>query len=674
MNKKPAIYSISRVLLALTVLAGTLHQSTVPAVAATQFDIRGPAGSVRFGTSVAVLPNGNIVVTDPHYDGGMGVKAGAVYLYHGATGALISMLTGTRAGDSVGSGGVTVLSNGNYLVRSRWWDNGAILDAGAVTWGNGASGVSGPVSALNSLVGSQANDQVGYDGVIALSNGNYVVCSASWDNGSALDAGAATWGNGAGGVTGPVSPLNSLVGSQANDRVGHWCDVTELSNGNYVVRSSYWDNGASADAGAVTWGNGLSGVSGPVSALNSLVGSSVNDNVGGVIALSNGNYVVFSSDWDNGAIVNAGAVTWGNGASGVSGPVSALNSLVGSQDYDGVGSYGVTALSNGNYVVSSISWKNGDIAQAGAVTWGDGTSGVTGPVTVANSLVGSQANDQVGYEGVTALSNGNYVVRSRFWDNAGIADVGAVTWGDGTSGVAGPVTVANSLVGSRAGDQVGYRAGNPGVTALSNGNYVVHSPHWDNAGIADAGAATWGFGASGVTGPVSAVNSLVGSQANDQVGSAGVTALSNGNYVVSSPAWNNGAIAAAGAVTWGAGTAGVTGTVTANNSLVGSQDNDQVGFQGVTALGNGNYVVKSRYWDNALSADAGAVTWDFGESGTFGSINAGNSVRGLAAGGGIYLVFQYDASNRQLVVGRPADNIVTLFKLKSEVYLPVVSK
>ena len=83
MNTKPAIYSISRVLLALTVLAGMLHQSTLPAVAATQFDILGPAGSVRFGTSVTVLPNGNIVVTDPDYNGGIGVKAGAVYLYSG---------------------------------------------------------------------------------------------------------------------------------------------------------------------------------------------------------------------------------------------------------------------------------------------------------------------------------------------------------------------------------------------------------------------------------------------------------------------------------------------------------------------------------------------------------------------------------------------------------------
>ena len=56
---------------------------------------------------------------------------------------------------------------------------------------------------------------------------------------------------------------------------------------------------------------------------------------------------------------------------------------------------------------------------------------------------------------MTALSNGHYVVSSPFWDIGAVADAGAVTWGDGTSGVTGAVTVTNSLVGSQAGDQVG---------------------------------------------------------------------------------------------------------------------------------------------------------------------------------------------------------------------------
>src|SRR5262249_36284831 len=41
----------------------------------------------------------------------------------------------------------------------------------------------------------------------------------------------------------------------------------------------------------------------------------------------------------------------------------------------------------GNYLVASFSWHSG----AGAATWGSGTVGVSGTVSVANSLVGDTA-------------------------------------------------------------------------------------------------------------------------------------------------------------------------------------------------------------------------------------------------------------------------------------------
>ena len=55
----------------------------------------------------------------------------------------------------------TALSNGNYVVSSTLWDNGAVADAGAVTFGNGVTGVTGVVNAANSLVGGTAGDWVG---------------------------------------------------------------------------------------------------------------------------------------------------------------------------------------------------------------------------------------------------------------------------------------------------------------------------------------------------------------------------------------------------------------------------------------------------------------------------------------------------------------------------------
>jgi hypothetical protein len=853
------------------VLSGPLgpaqaHAATIP------IDLPGPPGSVRFGTSVTVLPNGNFVVTDPSYN----MNSGAVYLYS-PNRVLISRLTGNLMGDTVGDGGITVLTNGNYVVSSPYWsssvsdhalgavtwcseltgcsgtvsasnslvgsttfdevgdnnfgggvialtngnyvvtspnwDNGSVVDAGAVTWGDGTSGTTGVVSTTNSLVGSTADDEVGgdfYGRVTALTNGNYLVRNSAWDNGRVVDAGAVTWGNGAGGTTGVVSAANSLVGSTLNDRVGNVFDgVTELTNGNYVVSSINWDlDETHADVGAVTWGSGTTGVVGPISAANSLVGTSASapvgnrylddlgvtaltngnyvvsspfwgpdgtasywgavtwgsgtagvagqisaanslvgshslDYVGQVIALTNGNYVVSSPDWAlDGTHPHAGAVTWGNGSSGITGPVSASNSLVG-HSLVCVGDGGVIALANGNYVVSSPAWY--DEAQGpiniGAVTWGNGTTGTTGMVSTTNSLVGGSTYDSVGDGGLIALTNGNFVVISRSMGNG----VGTVTWVNGSGVTTGVVSAANSLVGSTADDQVGGGLWSSGVIALTDGNYVVSSPWWDNGDTTDAGAVTWGNGTNGTTGVVSAANSLVGSSADDQVGSTfwdgGVITLADGNYVVSVPQWDNGGVVDAGAVTWGDGASGTTGPVSAANSLVGSTLGDLVGggsffgAAGVTALTNGNYVVNSPDWSSVTGV--GAVTWGDGTSGTAGAVSAANSlvntsandlafhsstltllpdgnasmhfpswsdgsndgavsliagspcstvgpvraansVLGTSANGGDSMVSDYDAARTQLIVGRPWDNRVTILRCQAGptywFYLPVVIK
>ncbi|HOD08454.1 MAG TPA: YDG domain-containing protein, partial [Myxococcota bacterium] len=571
------------------------------------------------------VSTGNVVVASP-YDKTAATSAGAVRLYRMSDGSLLSTLTGAKANDQVGSGGVTALTNGNYVVNSPLWDNGATADAGAVTWGNGTTGINGTVAIGNSLAGSNASDQVGSGGVTALTNGNYVVSSKFWNNGETPDAGAVTWGSGTAGVKGAVSAANSLVGSSKNDQVGSG-GVTALTNGNYVVASPVRDIGEQPDAGAVTWGDGTKGVKGAISAANSLVGKYYSSAVGsgGVSALPNGNYVVVSPSCEYGK----GAVTWGNGTTGIIGQVSKDNSLMGSMFYDYVGVGGVTVLTNGNYVVVSTMWHNGETGWAGAVTWGSGTVGVKGYVSAANSLVGSSKDDGIGSGGITALTNGNYVVASPIWNNGAVADAGAVTWGSGTAGVKGAVSAANSLVGSTKSDRIGS-GGITGITALTNGNYVVASPIWDNGATADAGAVTWGSGTAGVKGAVSDGNSLVGSTANDKVGSGGIKALTNGNYVVASPVWDNGATADAGAVTWSSGTTGISGAVTADNSLVGSTATDQVGSGGITALTNGNYVVISPFWNGAMT-DAGAVTWGSGTTGISGAVSADNSLVGSKA-------------------------------------------
>lgn len=612
----------------------------------TQTDIVGPTGSGQFGYSVTILPNGNIVVTDPGFDlPGPIQDVGAVHLYDGATLSLISTLTGSTAFDYVGNAGITVLTNGNFLVVSRLWDNGPLEAAGAVTWVDGDVGLSGPISPANSLVGATAFDYIGRYGVTALTNGNYVVRSADWDDGGITDVGAVTWGNGSTGTVGPVSAANSLVGSTSGDQIGNY-GVTSLTNGHYVVASALWDNGGIANAGAVTWGDGTTGISGQVTVTNSLVGTSANDAVGSgaITALTNGNYVVRSPIWDNGTASNAGAVTWGNGSTGSSGAVSTANSLVGSNSDDQAGYGGVMALSNGNYVVQSYLWSNGAATNAGAVTWGEGTVGVSGPITASNSLVGTASNDAVGVGGITNLTNGNFVVSSSLWDNGSVLQAGAVTWGDGTSGVTGTVSASNSLVGTTTNDQVGAS-----ITALTNGNYVVNSPRWDRGTTVDAGAATWGDGSAGVSGMISASNSLIGTTGDDQVASA-TTALSNGNYVVRSFFWDNGSVQNVGAATWAEGSTGITGEISPSNSLVGSTMNDLISDAGVTALTNGNYVVNSSGWHNGAIANVGAVTWGDGATGITGTVSTANSLTGSTPNDRVGLASATALSNGNYVV------------------------
>ena len=155
---------------------------------------------------------------------------------------------------------------------------------------------------------------------------------------------------------------------------------------------------------------------------------------------------------------------------------------------------------------------------------------------------------------MTPLSNGNYVVDSPYWNGGR----GAVTWGNGSTGISGTVSAANSLVGSNPGDYVGGNppiasAGAGGVTALSNANYVIVSPDWND----NRGAVTWGNGTTGISGTISQAISLVGPRGSE------VLPLSNGNYVVTS---GSGA-------TWVSGTSGQTldgtNTITPQNSLLG---------------------------------------------------------------------------------------------------------
>jgi hypothetical protein len=410
-------------------------------------------------SAVTPLPDGGYVVHGPRWDDGEIEDVGAATRCPatGCRGAINkeNSLHGTGPSNHVGAA-VVALPGGHYVVVSPGWDDGLGdfgRNRGAVTFCDGRAPCVGAVTAANSLIGEEGSPipseqtRAGSGGVTALADGSYAVSSPDWDDRPSpaasprVDAGAVTWCSGTTGCVGTVvTRVNSLVGGTANDRVG---TVVALAAGGYAVASPGWD-GAAADTGAVTWCGGPTGCTGVVSAANSLVGARAGDRIGTVVPLANGHFVVASPDWDDGTRADAGAVTWCSGTAGCPATVSAAGSLVGATAGDRVGT--AVALAGGGFVVASTGWDDGTRANAGAVTWCAGDAPCLGPISSGNSLVGTTAGDGVG--AVTALDGGDYVVRSTAWDDGALVDVGAVTFGDGGSGTVGPITSANSVVGT----------------------------------------------------------------------------------------------------------------------------------------------------------------------------------------------------------------------------------
>lgn len=504
-----------------------LENRALLAAAFTEFVDPNPSVDNGFGVEIVPLSTGNVVITSPYDDAG-GTDAGAVYLFNGATGELISTLTGSQANDRIGLGSflgaVTPLTNGNYLITSVVWNNGSVEQAGAVTFGNGVTGVSGMVSSDNSLVGSVRDQVVGAtlpfsagDGVVPLPNGDYVVTSIRTPNGSVVNAGSVTHGNGTTGTPGVISATNSLVGTRENDKVGI-DGLRVLTNGNYVISSSGWDSEDFTDAGAVTFVNADVGLTGTIDETNSLVGGYELAQLQEVTVLTNGNYVVSQFDWRNAAGDTVGAATLADGTIGITGLIDPAKSLTGSTDGDSVSGFGATALTNGNYIVASPGWDNGELIDAGAVTWQSGTAATGAIVSADNSLVGGTAVARVGNAGVTPLTNENAVIQTI------TSGVITSTFINGATGANGVVSSENSLIFDSMGST--FRGRNE-VTALPNGNYLVTS-FADLGGHETTGALTLGDGVTGVSGVLSGENSLFGVSPSV---STPVKVLTNSNYV-----------------------------------------------------------------------------------------------------------------------------------------------
>ncbi|MBJ7449023.1 MAG: filamentous hemagglutinin N-terminal domain-containing protein [Parachlamydiales bacterium] len=589
------------------------------------FTLVDPNPSPGFGTIVLPLISGNVVVTKP-------ANAGVVYLYNGMTGALNSTISGAVSTDNVSSGGVIQLTGGDFVISSPNFTVTGVPNAGAVYRGSATSTTNVTLAPNICITGSLNGDLIG--NVYALTNGNYVVASPTWDNNKGI---VGTRG-GVNGNSGTMNSTNSLIGvtgGSPGDRLGQL--IVPLENGDYVIGApNYTINGiAQSGIAFCSTNNGtITPSGGSPSTANCLYGTTANDGVGAVITALDGNaFVVGSPTWHNGATAVGAATRMPLSGPTYVGAVATTNSLYGSTANDAVGTV-IVALTNDNYVVGSPTWTNGG-AQVGAATWCAST-GAVGLVSTTNSTYGSTNLDDVGRI-IVPLVNNNYVLVSPLWDNGATANVGAVTLRNGNGSPGAAITTTNSLYGPAANNGTGLN-----VTALPNitqnfGSFVAAFPSATTTGTptATAGAVVYSRGTPQdvVTGIVDDSKSLHGTTVGDQVGTS-VVALTNGNFLVCSPLWNN-TTADVGAITLCPQAAFSNATVTGSNSLHGVTANDGVGLDAL-AISGGKFVAHFPNFDTSAGTNIGAVVYNDGLNTLTGSVpDIGNSYFGPNASSGL---------------------------------------
>ena len=266
--------------------------STTPTVASFELLDPNAAANNEFGTTTVTLANGNIVVASP-YDDTVATNAGAVHLYNPFTKTVIASFYGDDADDYLGSSSVTALGNNNFVIASRFDDDGtkspSVVNAGSVMLVSGVDGI----QIGTTLVGDTAYDYHGESSVTALGNNNFVIASSLDDddttNPSVVNAGSVMLINGATGD--PIG--TTLVGDTAHDQLGG-SSVTALGNNNFVIASAS-DSVGGSDTGSIrqidTTGTQVSIIAG--AATDDMVNISVTD------ASTHNFYVVSLSKFDN---------------------------------------------------------------------------------------------------------------------------------------------------------------------------------------------------------------------------------------------------------------------------------------------------------------------------------------------------------------------------------------
>lgn len=512
--------------------------------------LEGSAANERLGSLFqSTVADGNLVFRSPNAGASM---RGAVILFNDDTGQEIGRVSGSSANEQLG---LTVdffgVPTNTYAIQSPLADVGGLMDAGALILVNEMTGME-----IGRVSGSAAGDMVGSNPLVLSPNGNFFLPVPNADIGGTVNAGSLLLVNGSNGQL-----IGKANGNNTNEFLGS--NVNYFSFGpDALVTSLKHNNGAFTDAGALIRVANVNLGGGNI-VRGQVRGGSTGEFLGadGFQFLSNGNYVVFSESADVGGFTDAGSIILANGATG-----NPIGRLDGTSNSEILGNLQVIESTNGNYWAPSPLADPGGTTNAGTLYLVNGTTG-----TAIGQFDGDTISEQFS---ATTEQNFNLgfnklIVRSP----AHGSDTGLVGLFDSVD-LGGGNFLGGSVAGAQNGDLVGNRA----LTFLSNGNYLVQAPNYIDGSTVDAGAV---FVVDNATG-----NSLLmiqGDNGGERLGDFGdvdvFTLGSFDNFLIISPEHTGDR----GAVFF------VNGSDTPSilNTVLGANVNDALGSNGVQSVAGG---------------------------------------------------------------------------------------
>ena len=369
-----------------------------------------------------------------------------------------------------------------------------------------------------------AEEHLAAGGIYPLfSNGNFVVSSPNKKVGSNNLSGAVALVDG---ITG--NTIATLSGESANDYFGFG---GMLAKSRYDKLATTHPEASFLLTTSAQTPNGMilldsSGNTQSTSTTYNFTYDEKNAKLGGITALKNGNFVISSIGHRVGGIAKAGSVKLVNGTTG-----ALIATLAGATDSDHIGSTYVRALSNSNYVVASPLEDVGGLVNAGTVRLIRGSDG-----QVLATFSGAAANYQLGSGAVVELPDGGFAFGSATETVSGVANVGRIRI------VNADGTLRSLIDGLSATDGLGSSSiSYPGLVRLGDNALVAISTQATVGGVANVGRARLINATSGAD-----ALELTGLNLTDNLGSAGIVPLSQNRFILRSPNHDHSGVTNAG--------------------------------------------------------------------------------------------------------------------------------